>query len=62
MLLISSGYEGTEEQRNALEQALKEAEDDATFKKVKRMSYSSNAAGEVNKICIQILIESKRRN
>uniref|UniRef100_A0A1B0AT89 DUF389 domain-containing protein n=1 Tax=Glossina palpalis gambiensis TaxID=67801 RepID=A0A1B0AT89_9MUSC len=41
------GYEGTEEQRNALEQALKEAEDDATFKKVKRMSYSSNAAGEL---------------
>lgn len=31
----------------ALEQALKEAVDDKTFRKVKRMSYSSNAADEV---------------
>ncbi|ETN61561.1 hypothetical protein AND_006761 [Anopheles darlingi] len=31
---------------NALEQALKEAVDDDTYRKVKRMSYSSNAAGE----------------
>ncbi|XP_017466474.1 PREDICTED: uncharacterized protein LOC108359231 [Rhagoletis zephyria] len=44
------GYQGLDEPRSreldtVLEQALKEAEDDATFKKVKRMSYSSNAAG-----------------
>ncbi|XP_023159365.1 uncharacterized protein LOC105664977 [Ceratitis capitata] len=44
------GYQGLDEPRNreldtVLEQALKEAEDDVTFKKVKRMSYSSNAAG-----------------
>ncbi|XP_053958105.1 uncharacterized protein LOC128863155 [Anastrepha ludens] len=44
------GYQGLDEPRTreldtVLEQALKEAEDDATFKKVKRMSYSSNAAG-----------------
>lgn len=32
----------------ALEQALKEAVDDETFRKVKRMSYSSNAAEEVS--------------
>lgn len=32
----------------ALEQALKEATDDETFRKVKRMSYSSNAAEEVS--------------
>ncbi|XP_053677770.1 uncharacterized protein LOC128727848 [Anopheles nili] len=33
---------------NALEQALKEAVDDDTYRKVKRMSYSSNAAGEIS--------------
>ncbi|TMW43377.1 hypothetical protein DOY81_011543, partial [Sarcophaga bullata] len=48
---LLSGYQGLEEHRSpemdsVLEQALKEAEDDVTFKKVKRMSYSSNAAGE----------------
>ncbi|XP_017005679.2 uncharacterized protein [Drosophila takahashii] len=32
---------------SALERALAQAENDATFKKVKRMSYSSNAAGEL---------------
>lgn len=32
----------------ALGQALKEAVDDETFRKVKRMSYSGNAAGEVS--------------
>eukprot|EP00099_Drosophila_melanogaster_P000991 NP_001036351.2 uncharacterized protein Dmel_CG34109 [Drosophila melanogaster] len=32
---------------NALERALAQAENDATFRKVKRMSYSSNAAGEL---------------
>uniref|UniRef100_A0A0A1X8K9 Uncharacterized protein MJ1221 n=1 Tax=Zeugodacus cucurbitae TaxID=28588 RepID=A0A0A1X8K9_ZEUCU len=47
---LSNGYKGLDEPRSreldtVLEQALKEAEDDATFKKVKRMSYSSNAAG-----------------
>lgn len=31
----------------ALEQALKEAVDDDTYRKVKRMSYSGNAASEV---------------
>lgn len=35
-------------QSTALEQAIKEATDDATFQKVKRMSYSGNAAGEVS--------------
>lgn len=35
---------------NALERALAQAENDATFRKVKRMSYSSNAAGEVRNI------------
>ncbi|XP_075149482.1 uncharacterized protein LOC142223482 [Haematobia irritans] len=49
---LLSGYQGLEEHRSpemdsVLEQALKEAEDDVTFKKVKRMSYSSNAAGEL---------------
>lgn len=33
---------------SALERALAQAESDVTFKKVKRMSYSSNAAGEVS--------------
>lgn len=32
----------------ALEQALKEAVDNETFRKVKRMSYSGNAADEVS--------------
>lgn len=32
---------------SALEMALKEAVDDETFRKVKRMSYSNNAADEV---------------
>lgn len=32
---------------SALEMALKEAVDDETFRKVKRMSYSNNAAEEV---------------
>lgn len=32
----------------ALEQAIKEAVDDETFRKVKRMSYSGNSAGEVS--------------
>ncbi|KAI8042715.1 hypothetical protein M5D96_004032 [Drosophila gunungcola] len=40
---------------NALERALAQAENDATFKKVKRMSYSSNAAGEVSKKLFSIL-------
>ncbi|XP_061402932.1 uncharacterized protein LOC133338841, partial [Musca vetustissima] len=49
---LLSGYQGLDEHRSpemdsVLEQALKEAEDDVTFKKVKRMSYSSNAAGEL---------------
>ncbi|XP_034666899.1 uncharacterized protein LOC117900598 isoform X1 [Drosophila subobscura] len=50
--LFGSGrYQGLEERDvqmdNALERALAQAENDATFKKVKRMSYSSNAAGEL---------------
>ncbi|KNC30445.1 hypothetical protein FF38_07449 [Lucilia cuprina] len=49
---LLSGYQGLDEHRSpemdsVLEQALKEAEEDVTFKKVKRMSYSSNAAGEL---------------
>lgn len=32
----------------ALEQAIKEAVDDETFRKVKRMSYSGGSAGEVS--------------
>lgn len=48
---LFSSYEGLNERDaqmdNALERALAQAENDATFKKVKRMSYSSNAAGEV---------------
>lgn len=56
----NSGYQGTEAEAmrhnnqldTALEQALKEAEDDVTFRKVKRMSYSSNAAGEVKHITV----------
>lgn len=32
----------------ALEQAIKEAVDDETFRKVKRMSYSGNTATEVS--------------
>lgn len=32
---------------SALEMALKEAVDDETFRKIKRMSYSNNAAEEV---------------
>ncbi|XP_030562028.1 uncharacterized protein LOC115763550 [Drosophila novamexicana] len=49
--LISGGnYQGLDEARSAkmdtaLERALAEAESDVTFRKVKRMSYSSNAAG-----------------
>ncbi|XP_065357003.1 uncharacterized protein LOC135951308 [Calliphora vicina] len=49
---LLSGYQGLDEHRSpemdsVLEQALKEAEEDVTFKKVKRMSYSNNAAGEL---------------
>lgn len=32
---------------SALERAIQEATDDTTFRKVKRMSYSGNAADEV---------------
>ncbi|XP_016965052.1 uncharacterized protein LOC108034623 [Drosophila biarmipes] len=46
-----SPYHGLDERDaqmdTALERALAQAENDATFKKVKRMSYSSNAAGEL---------------
>lgn len=51
---LNSGtnFQGLDEGRDAkmdsaLERALAQAESDVTFKKVKRMSYSSNAAGEV---------------
>ncbi|XP_041631616.1 uncharacterized protein [Drosophila kikkawai] len=48
---LGGGYRGLDERDaqmdNALERALAQAENDATFKKVKRMSYSSNAAGEL---------------
>lgn len=39
---------------NSLEQALKEAADDATLRKIKRISYSANAATEV--INLRLLI------
>ncbi|XP_037960440.1 uncharacterized protein LOC119689640 [Teleopsis dalmanni] len=62
---LSTAYKGLEEPRNnelntVLEQALKEAEDDVTFKKVKRMSYSSNAAGELTQRLAKIAGLSKR--
>lgn len=42
---------------SALGQALKEAVDDETFQKVKRMSYSGNAAGEVGgQMCLPYVI------
>ncbi|XP_043068627.1 uncharacterized protein [Drosophila bipectinata] len=48
---FSGSYQGLNERDaqmdTALERALAQAENDATFKKVKRMSYSSNAAGEL---------------
>ncbi|XP_064548099.1 uncharacterized protein LOC135435123 isoform X2 [Drosophila montana] len=49
-LLSGGNYQGLDEARSAkmdtaLERALAEAESDVTFRKVKRMSYSSNAAG-----------------
>lgn len=43
----------------ALEQALKEAVDDETFRKVKRMSYSGNAAEEVSEISNTIFFARK---
>ncbi|XP_062120745.1 uncharacterized protein LOC133834949 isoform X3 [Drosophila sulfurigaster albostrigata] len=51
-LMGGVNYHGLDEARNAkmdsaLERALAQAESDTTFKKVKRMSYSSNAAGEL---------------
>lgn len=39
-----------------LEEAIKEATDDETFRKVKRMSYSANAAEEVSIFCANIFI------
>ncbi|CAD7086023.1 unnamed protein product [Hermetia illucens] len=39
----------TAEMKAALEQAFKEASHDETFRKVKRMSYSSNAVGEITR-------------
>lgn len=46
-------YEGLLEPRNrqletVFEQAIKEATSDPTFNKVKRMSYSNNAGGDVS--------------
>jgi hypothetical protein len=38
---------GTKNLESTLEQALKEAVDDATLRKIKRISYSANAATEV---------------
>lgn len=40
-------YNISENNETALEQALKEASNDETFRKVKRMSYSCNAADDV---------------
>ncbi|EDW85218.2 LOW QUALITY PROTEIN: uncharacterized protein Dwil_GK18405 [Drosophila willistoni] len=64
--LIGGGnYLGMEETRDAkmdtaLERALAQAENDATFKKVKRMSYSSNAAGELTERLAKIAGLNKR--
>ncbi|XP_030376662.1 uncharacterized protein LOC115625666 [Scaptodrosophila lebanonensis] len=63
--LIIGGYQGLEEPRNAqmdsaLERALAQAENDVTFKKVKRMSYSSNAAGELTERLARIAGLKKR--
>lgn len=40
----------------ALGQALKEAADDETYQKVKRMSYSGNAAGEVRVANLHLML------
>lgn len=48
MLRLDNILENDPANSTALEQAIKEATDDATFQKVKRMSYSGNAAGEVS--------------
>lgn len=45
------------ELETALEQAIKEAADDETFRKVKRMSYSGNAAEAVS-ACSNAFIEN----
>lgn len=46
--ILENDTENGENLGTALQQALKEAVDDETFRKVKRMSYSSNAADEVS--------------
>lgn len=46
--ILESDTENGKNLGTALQQALKEAVDDETFRKVKRMSYSSNAADEVS--------------
>lgn len=46
--ILESDEKNGENIGTALEQALKEATDDETFRKVKRMSYSSSAAEEVS--------------
>ncbi|TDG43198.1 hypothetical protein AWZ03_010382 [Drosophila navojoa] len=63
--LMGGNYQGLDEARSAkmdsaLERALAQAESDATFKKVKRMSYSSNAAGELTERLAKIAGLNKR--
>lgn len=43
---------------STLEQALKEASEDATLKKIKRISYSANAVSEVINFLSEVLIAS----
>ncbi|XP_060644867.1 uncharacterized protein LOC132783611 isoform X1 [Drosophila nasuta] len=64
-LMSGVNYHGLDEARNAkmdsaLERALAQAESDTTFKKVKRMSYSSNAAGELTERLAKIAGLNKR--
>ncbi|KAM8715857.1 hypothetical protein ACLKA7_002837 [Drosophila subpalustris] len=63
--MSGGNYQGLDETRNAkmdsaLERALAQAESDVTFKKVKRMSYSSNAAGELTERLAKIAGLNKR--
>ncbi|KAH8405194.1 hypothetical protein KR222_008327 [Zaprionus bogoriensis] len=63
--ISGTNFQGLDEGRNAkmdtaLERALAQAESDVTFRKVKRMSYSSNAAGELTERLAKIAGLNKR--
>ncbi|KAH8274000.1 hypothetical protein KR044_007668 [Drosophila immigrans] len=61
-LMSGANYHETRNAKmdTALERALAQAESDTTFKKVKRMSYSSNAAGELTERLAKIAGLNKR--